>query len=91
MKNKTSMYNPVWEHIRKYGTCKLLAPTDIHARIIKAVTKRKLLDKSPTKPDGQLHHRSNGEELTFQLRIGRRDLGIIVVEGNPAFDFREEK
>lgn len=37
-------YQPIWEQVKKHGTATLVAPAQLHPRIIQAVRKEKWMD-----------------------------------------------
>lgn len=68
-----SMYNPIWDTLKITQVASLVANRNLHARIIKAVTKRKWLDlgyKMSIEPKVALmSHTRKGNTLTFYINI----------------------
>lgn len=68
-----SLYDPIWNNLKLKGRIDLVANPKLHARIIKAVKKRKWLDMSyklQIEPNiAFLGHARDGNKLTFILRI----------------------
>jgi hypothetical protein len=68
-----SKYQPIWNQIKQQGSCKIVAPTILHRRIIKAVIKRKDEDlgfkllTSEAYKKAKLTYKRDGNTIHFVL------------------------
>lgn len=75
MPTPKSKYSPIWESLKKDKSCRITAPTPLHARIIKAVIKRKDLDLAYKLELGEANSRArlgyarNGSIIRFWLVV----------------------
>lgn len=68
-----SMYDSAWNELKTKQTCSLVVNRHLHARIIKAVIKRKWLDiayKVSIEPKiSHLTYQKSGNTITFHLSV----------------------
>jgi len=68
-----SIYDPIWEKIKKEGTAEVVVNRHLHRRLIKAVKKRKYFDisyKIQLDPHVPIMHISKlGNTIIFTLEI----------------------
>lgn len=72
---KLRKHQPIWEAIKKNSTASLLAPLELHKRIIKAVINEKSRDsvwKLECSMEGnryKLSYETDGKMITFNLTV----------------------
>lgn len=82
MPTPISMYQPIWDALKRDAVCKITAPKALHRRIIKAISKRKNEDVAYKYMMGELGKRATlkyvieNSVITFTLvkTIGVDDL-----------------
>ncbi len=72
---QTSRYLPIWKELKDKGSCRITAPPQFHARLIKAVKKRRdkdlafLHQLAEENKKHRIGYRISGTVITFHLRI----------------------
>jgi hypothetical protein len=73
--NIPSQYQPIWDALKREHKVRLVAPTVLHARIFKAVKKRRNLDLAYKLECSELHKKpklwceSDGNVLTIGIKF----------------------
>lgn len=79
---QTSRYLPIWLELKEKGTCRITAPPHFHARIIKAVKKRRdkdtafLYELAESHRKHRIGYRINGTVISFTLKTELSITGI---------------
>ena len=74
----SSRYTPIWNKLKTEGTCKIAAHPAVHARIVKAVKKRKNEDTgykfllSEDNKVARLSFEAHASEIIFHLTVQSR-------------------
>lgn len=77
--SSSSRYTPIWNKLKLDGTCKIAAHPALHARIVKAVKKRKNEDLafkfsiSESQKVSRLTFKATASEIIFYLKVKVRE------------------